>query len=176
MREIKYIADLSLSDLPSILVEQLNGLNWDLIEPNKRLNEISYCITEIYFRLERETNSDVRKELFKELRILKEFQNMKVTCPYVYVLVTNDILELPVIVADSIKELASKLGISIWSCFKHESRDSSIFGQYKIRKVDICEPQDKFNYLEYKKFCLDNKISQSDFKSLSRFKDYCYCG
>ena len=49
-----------------------------------------------------------------------------------------------------------------------------IAGQFRVRKVDTRDPEEKFSWEEYKVFCDKEGIKQSHFKSLQRFRNECF--
>lgn len=92
-----------------------------------------------------------------------------------YVFISNDELELPIVVADTLEEIALLTGFN-WLCLQRAClRNSLIAGQYRIKKVDIRDDEDRFNDLfDYKKFCLKENIPENNFKSLQRYRQYVY--
>ena len=176
MKNIKYIADLELSDLPDMLVKQINGADWTAMDVTKRLREMSYCISEIYMRLDNEICPSIRKDLYSQIRLLNKYMRLDLYCRSTYVLITADEYELPVVIADTLEDLSNGLDLSYFSCSKAFQRNSLILGKYRIKKVNLVEPQDKFNFIDYKKYCNDYGYSVSDFKSLNSFKNYCFGG
>ena len=176
MKNIKYIADLELNDLPNMLVKQLNGVDWDAMDATRRLREMSYCVSEIYLRLDNEICSSTRKDLFSQIRLLNKYMKLDLYCKSTYILITNDEYELPVLVFDRLEDIAECLGISFMRCFQAFMRNTILFGQYRIKKINLVEPQDNFNFISYKKYCEDNGLSVSNFQSLSQFKSLCFGG
>ena len=93
---------------------------------------------------------------------------------YVYVLTKNDDLELPMIVADTIEEISILSKIPYFILYRHCRNNRSIFNQYRIREIDIRDPEEKFVFEEYNNFCLKENLSPSHFKSLMRFRRECF--
>ncbi|MBQ8206397.1 MAG: hypothetical protein IJZ77_02960 [Bacilli bacterium] len=91
-----------------------------------------------------------------------------------YLLVTNDIYEFPIIIADSLIELAKLSGYSHDAIRQALCRDSVLEGRYKVRVVDIREPKDKFNLCEYKEFCEGNGLPLGNFSSIKKFAEVCF--
>lgn len=99
---------------------------------------------------------------------MKEIKN-------VYVLVNNDDLELPLLVCDTLEEIFKSTGFNVSTLFMAIQRNSVIAGKYRLRKVDICEPEDKFNDVKgYIAFCKQECIKPTYFTSLVRYRQYCY--
>ena len=97
----------------------------------------------------------------------------EIKCTYVFV--KSDELELPIAVADTLDEIVGLTGFN-WSLLQRAClRNSLIAGKYRIRKVDIREDEQKFNDVsDYKKFCVLEAIPENDFKSLQRYRQYCF--
>ena len=93
---------------------------------------------------------------------------------FVYMVVTADKYELPVMVCDSLAELVSMSGFNIDSIKSAILRGSVIDNKYKIYRVDIREPEEKFNEKEYKKFCQFFNLAEQNFKSIQLFREYCF--
>lgn len=94
---------------------------------------------------------------------------------YVYLLVTNDKSELPVSLgADTLKELSLITGFSYNELSHSLYHHYLVNRRYKVIKVDIREPEDRFNYEDYKLYCWTNQIPVGSFKSLEQFKKHCY--
>lgn len=93
---------------------------------------------------------------------------------FVYVLTRDDTLELPLIVEDTLEEISKKFNISFWILFRHCADNSVIKGGYRIRKVDIRDPLEKFTFDDYDRFCIENLLKKTDFKSLQRFRQTCF--
>lgn len=93
---------------------------------------------------------------------------------FVYMFALADEYELPLMVADTIDEIADAFGFS-WDCLQRAClRNSVVSGAYRIRKVDIREPEEIFNFLEYRKFCKKNNIKEGYPASLKRFRCECF--
>ena len=92
----------------------------------------------------------------------------------VFILYEDDRLKLPIYVADSLLELAEISGIYIKYLTDSYLRGSLCLHKYKVEKVDIREPADKFTEEEYKKYCKSEKLSVGSFSSLKSFAKYCY--
>ncbi len=92
----------------------------------------------------------------------------------VYLLTTNDNLELPVFVADTLDEISKKFNIPYFVLYRHCERNVPIANKYRIRQVDIREPFERFLFKDYKDFCKQNNLKESKFSSLQRFRAYCY--
>ena len=93
---------------------------------------------------------------------------------YVFIIYEDDKLKLPMCVADSLSELARLTGF-----YYNELRNSYLENRhfnkkYKVEKIDIREPEEKFTFDEYKKFCKSEKLSVGSFSSLKKFAKYCY--
>lgn len=92
----------------------------------------------------------------------------------VYIMTKNDDLELPMVVTDTLEEMSFLTGFSIWSLFRHLVKNSVINKKYRIRQVDVRDPEEKFQFDEYKKFCKKVGISPANFESLKRFRRDCF--
>ena len=94
---------------------------------------------------------------------------------FVYVFAFADEYELPLMVADTLDEVSKEFNFS-WACLQRALlRNSLIAGMYKIRRVDIMEPKDKFNdFEEYKLFCSEHGLRENNSKSLYLFKEFCF--
>lgn len=93
---------------------------------------------------------------------------------FVYLLVTADKFELPVMEADTIKELSEMTGYSQGTIKSAIFRASVLDNKFRIVKVDIREPEEMFTEKEYIKYCKENKLEVKSFDSIIKFKDYCY--
>lgn len=104
---------------------------------------------------------------------MKDIQSKQPTS--VYLLVTNDKYELPVSLgADTLKELSKITGFSYYELLNSLYHNYLVSRKYKVIKVDIREPESRFDYEDYKKYCWTNQIPVDSFKSLEQFKKYCY--
>lgn len=93
---------------------------------------------------------------------------------YVYLLVTADKFELPVLESETIQEMSEMSGYNINSLKSALKSDSIVDLKYKLIKVDIREPEEMFTEEEYIKYCKANKLDIKSFDSIIKFKDYCY--
>jgi len=93
---------------------------------------------------------------------------------YVYLFVEANDLELPMIVTDTLEEMSEMSGYNLKTLYSACERNSLINGKFRIRKVDVRDPEEKFDFEEYKKFCKDNNLKVSDFKNLQRFRQQSY--
>jgi len=94
---------------------------------------------------------------------------------YVYILTNNDEFEFPLLVADTLYEIANYTGLEFNCLFRACCRNSIISNLFKVYKVDIREPQEKFNDINtYREFCFKNNLKESNFNSLILFKKYCF--
>lgn len=93
---------------------------------------------------------------------------------YVYLLVKNDDLELPIFVADTLEELSNMSDIPFMTLYQACVRNSVIQTRYRVRHVDIRDPEERFLFKDYKDFCKQNNLKESKFSSLQRFRAYCY--
>lgn len=92
---------------------------------------------------------------------------------YIYELVQADKYEFPVLFADTLQELANLTGYKfdkLWSAYR---RNATING-YRIYKVDLREPEEKFTLKEYKLFCEKNNLKLGRFSSIKAFHKWCY--
>jgi len=93
---------------------------------------------------------------------------------YVYLLVTNDKYEFAISCCDSIQQMSKETGIPYMSLYMSMYRDEPICaGKYKLYKVDISEPEDKFTMEEYKLFCAVHDLKPSCFNNLVKYKRVC---
>ena len=92
---------------------------------------------------------------------------------FIYELVTNDIYEFPVFFADTMLEMAQLTGFNVDRLTSALRRDTAIDG-YKIYRVDMREPEEKFTLKEYKLFCKKNNLKEGHFSSIKAFRKYCY--
>ena len=92
----------------------------------------------------------------------------------VYLLYTNDYLQLPVCVTDTLEEMSKLVHYPFFTLYKALKRNSVIGGVYRIEKVDIFEKEDMFNFKDYLKYCLEKDIKPSNFVSLDEFRRFCY--
>lgn len=96
---------------------------------------------------------------------------------YTYVFVENDGLELPIFIADTLMEISNLTGFNLGCLYYAVLRNSLIAGKYRIRKVDFRDPDEKFNNItDYLTFCKKENIKSNDFKSLQRYRQYCFGG
>ena len=93
---------------------------------------------------------------------------------YEYLFVKADELELPMLIADSLEELSILSGFNFDCLWKAICRNSIIAGQFRVRKVDIRDPEEKFSWEEYKVFCKREGLKESYFKSLQQFRNECF--
>lgn len=92
----------------------------------------------------------------------------------VYMLVTADKYEFPVCIADSMRKLAIMSGYKIMSLYGSCIRHVPLFGKYYVVKVNIEEPEDRFNFDDYKTFCKINHLSANNFKNLDKYYYACH--
>ena len=93
---------------------------------------------------------------------------------YVYMLYDSDKYCLPLVVADTIKELSEITNIPYWALEHSVYRGDLIDNRFKVERVDIREPEEKFNYTEYIAYCFKNNLCTNRFTSLEKFKKYVY--
>lgn len=93
---------------------------------------------------------------------------------FLYVLTNDDVLELPQIVTDTLDEMSKLSGIPFFILYRHCLSNRPIMKMYRIRKVDIRDPEEKFSFDDYDKFCKDYSLPMTNFKSLQLFRSYCY--
>lgn len=93
---------------------------------------------------------------------------------YLYVFYQNDKYQLPLLVTDNLKDMANMLGYSYDTLVHALYRDSIIANLYKVERVDIREPEDKFNYFEYLEYCKLNGLIPSRMTSLDKYRNQCY--
>lgn len=91
-----------------------------------------------------------------------------------YIFVKADEFELPMMSADTLEKLSSMCGYNFDCLCKAVKRNSLIAGQFRVRKVDIRDPEEKFSWEEYKVFCEKEGLKQGYFKSLQRFRNECF--
>ncbi len=92
----------------------------------------------------------------------------------VYILTKNDNLELPMIVADTLEEISVLYNIPICTLYRHCISNRPICDKYRVRMVDIRDPEEKFVFDEYNRFCLKENLVPSNFKNLMRFRRECF--
>lgn len=92
----------------------------------------------------------------------------------VYIFVTADEYELPIAIADTLEEISELVGYRFGLLYQALKRNSVINCKYRIREVDIRDPEEKFIFEEYNKFCLKENLSPSNFKNLMRFRRECF--
>ena len=93
---------------------------------------------------------------------------------YVYLLITADKFEFPVLESETIQEMSEMSGYKISNLKFAIINNSVIDSRYKLVKVDIREPEEMFTEEEYIKYCKENKLDVKSFDSIIKFKDYCY--
>lgn len=94
---------------------------------------------------------------------------------YVYQLVTADVYEFMVYQTDTLEEMCKLTGFDINALKKALNRNSVISGYYKLYKIDIRDPEEKFCDVDtYKKFCLSNKFDENLAESLIAYRKYCF--
>lgn len=93
---------------------------------------------------------------------------------YVYSLVTADKFEWSVASADTLEELSKISGYSFDCLYKACKRKSVINNMYRVRKIDIRDVGENFNFEEYKAYCKKHKLKESNFASLQQYRQFCY--
>lgn len=93
---------------------------------------------------------------------------------FTYVFTLADDLELPLVVTDTLEEMVGFTGFNFSCLFKACSRNSVIANRYRLRKVDIRDPEEKFNFEDYKSYCKSAGLNESSFNSLQRYRQYCF--
>lgn len=175
MKKVKYIADLQLEDLPTEMFNQDYVVQkWTSIDVSSRRQEMEYCIHRCLMRLEDEENVQIRKNLRSQISILRDYLKLPDSCKIVYMLTNNDVLQLPLLVADSLEELSRLTGFNDSTLCLAISRNSVLSGRYLVKRIDIREPEEKFNFEDFYQFCSKNSIASTNFKSLQRFREDCF--
>lgn len=93
---------------------------------------------------------------------------------FVYIIYQDDRLQLPIYVADSLSEMSELTGLHLKFLNRVLSGNETFLNNYKIEKVDIREPEEKFTETEYKKFCKKHNLQAGSFSSQKMFAKYCY--
>lgn len=92
----------------------------------------------------------------------------------VYILYNDDKYQLPIYVADTLKELSELSGIYIKTLRKSLFENTTIINNLKVEKVDISEPDDKYTEETYKEYCKSENLSVGSFSSHKTFAKWCY--
>lgn len=93
---------------------------------------------------------------------------------FTYVFSLADDLELPLFVGDTIEEIQAFSGFN-WAMLQRAMlRNSVIAGRYRLRRVDIRDPEEKFNFEDYRNYCKSANLKESSFDSLRRYRQYCF--
>lgn len=93
----------------------------------------------------------------------------------VYVLCKNDELQLPIIVTDTLQEMSLFTGYAFTTLFQAYLRKSIIAKRYLLLKVNIEEPEDKFNNLEeYLRYCSVHNLKPNRLTTLDEYREVCF--
>ena len=92
----------------------------------------------------------------------------------VYIIYQDDRLKLPIYVADTLVEMAKITGINLKMLSRALNDNKSFLNNLRVEKVDITEPEDKYNENTYKKFCKKHNLSVGSFSSHKMFAKECY--
>ncbi|MBE5741199.1 MAG: hypothetical protein E7351_01535 [Clostridiales bacterium] len=93
---------------------------------------------------------------------------------YVYLLVTADKFELPLMVAETFAELTEMTGLQYTTLRSALIRNSVIDGRYRIIKVDTREPEERFTKSDFVEYCREKNLEETDFDSFKAFMEFCF--
>lgn len=92
----------------------------------------------------------------------------------VYMIVTADEFELPVCLADTMLELSVLSGYNLNTLYSAYLRNMPLACRYNVIKVNIEEPEDRFNFEDYTKFCKENGLSVGNSNNLEKYWGLCH--
>ncbi len=176
MKKSNYIEDITLADLPLAFVKYLDvtDVKWYKMPAEERLekmkNFIDYCLRKL--RIEEDVFD--RKHIRNLISVMREYCKYELRCESVYCLYKNDKLETLVYLGDTLSELSKVSNIPCDTLTTAYYRNYLLYGKYKVKRVELYTPDEKFNFARYKHYCFKNKLKPQLASSLDKFRSECY--